>query len=356
MKKSFYFLMLLLVFNIKLLYCQNWISNKVTDFFKQRSTECLRITNDYLWICEIGNIYRINNDNITIFSLDSNSSGSIYNFKIDTGWTIPSYETIVSNNKDVLWLVSERYGNTFIKIKNDSVFNYKNEVIEGVYNNNFYVDEEGQLWLIRNYMKKTELINQILIKIDIRGEFHTVKTEFLSPKDELMSFFIYNDEKYFIIRKYNNNCEIFYDILIIQDKFDKIISEHQINGPSQGTLEYKYFCDKDDFYILASDGKLITKNKIIRTTLIDIWGGCFWFIIYNHDIYYTHWQGFKKYNIKEQQLSILDTEQEIFGHGYRFRNLILNGNLIYGNYGGWDGPYGGCEAVSNGIGIFEILE
>lgn len=341
------------------IFCQEWLSNKMTVYFKDFYVHDIVVDIDGTWILT-DNLYFVdNNSNVKIY-LEYTSSGYLWkNYKIGK-FEFYQFDKLAKSN-GCLFLVNRNLMNSYLKICNDTVYNISISLnprekilfFDSDYNDNVFLVGKnentinGRYFFLQynsiNVQKRSDLIN-------------------FSDSVSILNFFANNTNKIFITRTQNKKCNTYRDDL----NFDTICNYNLMrqynlnNGFANDNVYYNSFKDKNIIYILSSNGMFfILENQNVKSfkTTLATNGGCFWFLVKNNFIYYTDNQGFKKYDYVRNVLTIIDCDDSSYDNfvssGYRFRNIRIKDDYIYGNYGDWSNG-SGCEVISNGIGIYKL--
>lgn len=360
--KNFQILVLLLMLlNVSLYkssYSQTWVSNNLTNRFSNSFVEDITYHSDNLWILADGTIYKTNGDSAIALFLDSCSNGYLSNFCNKDMPLLNLFNKFIKS-RNSLFIYNKYYTSGFIRIINNivsykSLFLNKNEKV--IFSD---TDLNESIYFISK-TKQSKFSNYFIIKYDSLNNQHRNKLITLKDSAELIYFSVHGSQYFYITRTYFNNPDIYYDNIFWGNvnKYEINYHDNLHNGFQTDKVKYNFYETENDTYILSSNGKLFDfdSNSLRRFwTTLSTNGACFWFLVIDNQVYYTDNQGFKKYDIANNILSIIESdirENNIASTGYKFRNIIKANDYIYGFNGSWD-QRTFCNYLSNGIRIFK---
>ena len=381
------FILIFMQLNIDSTFAQVWIENNITKIFKNELVYNSGFENNTFWAWTSSGLFKIQDNKINIYLIDSNSTGDIENSNIknhNSNYISSPKKIIIA--KDKIWLIptkntilNRNFTGDFFMIKYDTVFSLKlsqKEIFQkSIISKQNYIllaqslDENGNLYIIvtDKFITKDSSNNNriLLLKSDGENDFEEIRLPDRLEKgfsSEIISIFnfrdfiIYNNYFLYIVRNYsdNNNEELqiyrndsLVTLLKLSEELKKRIIRIKTYYP--GLDEYSllnpdkniYFLisaarnDTSSFYLLKMDSTF--KFKIYNIDYNTNWSDDFDFIVKDDYVFFSTDKGFFKYNLNFAELdTIKEKFKEDLGlgnfHNVFFGNFKLGDSIILGNY------------------------
>lgn len=357
--------------NINNIYSQEWVQNKITDYFRNDFILDFGLSKDALWVLSKHSDYAKNeklfivkckNDKINKYYINHVSSGSLEKFIDSTVEDIGFFPTslLVGNNK--IWIIDEIDLKCAV-IQNDSIrfFNFNSNNINNVFSFEYIIDDYNNIMIINKY--KNPLKKQKRFEIfysNGNSEFieYNVPIE-LESNSYLEKIIFHNNLAYYISGNDLNNLIIY----LYEDgrKYKKSLQIYNSSIISSFINDDKIFlfCFEKKYpfasYILVSDLDLNLINKFSLPKLFG-YTTCSYFVSTKNNAYVSDGSGFYKFNYTSKNLLKIEEKvsKEFFGN--TFRRLKIKDNIIYGCYDGFNDLIN-CQLLSDeGLYLYKMEE